>query len=287
MVRWFCPMDLETALRHRFGPILGPRIGGGGEADVYALNRETVLRLTKPGTKPSGFRARNAVLDRIADCGGDIAIPYILETGEVADRFFTVETRLHGEPMDRALASITGHSRHALIDSYMETAARISDLLRGGPFGEIGREDPIVRSSQRKFMIDRVTASMAQGGLDLDPHELCAPFEEPAQSALVHLDYFPGNVMCNGQEVTGVLDFGYSTVMADARFTPVLAVIYLNNRITPPAKDDDIARGMLWLERAGYLDLVEPLRRWVAAYWSFCRDDDPRLAEEIGRVLRL
>ena len=35
----------------------------------------------------------------------------------------------------------------------------------------------------------------------------------------------------------------------------------------------------------GLSPLVAPLTRWIAAYWCFCREDDPRLAAEISRVL--
>ena len=126
---------------------------------------------------------------------------------------------------------------------------------------------------------------MALGGVTLDADALAAPFEEPDRAGLVHLDYFPGNVMAEENRVTGVLDFGYATIIGDPRFTPVLAAIYLSNRITPPANGVDRAVAMNWLAQRGLGHLVVPMQRWIAAYWSFCREDDPSLAAEISRVL--
>ena len=280
-------MEFEAALKDRFGPVIGARLGGGSEADVYALNAGQVLRITRDGTSPASHEARCEVMNRLDGSRCSFDVPKIFEEGDLAGRFYTVETRLMGEPMDRALTRIEGSTRDRLIDSYMECAAEIAGLLTGGPFGDLGREDSIRRPRMRDFMSARVAASMRLGGLDLDPDNLCAPFEEPPEAAFVHLDYFPGNIICEGGRVTGVVDFGFSSVMADARFTPVLAVIYLNNRITPPASGGDLSRGMAWLDAAGHTHLLAPLRRWIAAYWSFCREDDPRVDAEIAQVLRL
>ena len=274
---------IEAALRLRFGSELGPRLGGGGEADVRALGDDRVLRLCNADTSRVSFGARSGLMARLNGRCGGVAVPRVLEEGFVEGHLFTIETRIPGTPMDKVLQE--PGDRAALLTDYMETARLLSSGSCSGPFGEIAHEAPITADSLREYMTTRARLSMEQGGVHLDAEHLAAPFAEPDRPALVHLDYFPGNVMTDGQKVTGVLDFGYSTVVADARFTPVLAAIYLSNRITPPTRDDDRALAMNWLEAQGLAELVDPLRRWIAAYWSFCRADDPNLAAEIRRVL--
>ena len=274
---------IKAALKVRFGRDLGAHLGRGGEADVYAIADDRVLRLCKPDASQAGFDARLDLLERMDGACGGVCVPRVLEHGRVEGQLFTIETRLGGVPMSQALGAAT--DRRALVRDYMEVAARLGEGQEARPFGEIGREDPIRADRLRDYMERRVKASMAAGGVGLDGEALAAPFEEPEQPGIVHLDYFPGNVMADGNRVTGVLDFGYSTIVGDPRFTPVLAAIYLSNRISPPAGAEDRAIAMEWLAERNLTSLVVPLRRWIAAYWSFCREDDPKLAAEIRHVL--
>ena len=274
---------IDAALRLRFGSALGPRIGGGGEANVYALGDDRVVRLCNQDASRLAFGARSGLLGQLNGRCGGVAVPRVLEEGHLEGHFYTIETRIPGEPMDKSLANAC--NRTALLTDYMETASQLSSGSVTGPYGEVAHEQPITSPSLKSYMASRARVSMKQGGVRLDADQLAAPFAEPEKPALVHLDYFPGNVMTDGERVTGVLDFGYSTIVGDARFTPVLAAIYLSNRITPPARDEDRVFAMSWLEEQGLAELVDPLRRWIAAYWSFCRKDDPNLAAEIRRVL--
>jgi len=108
------------------------------------------------------------------------------------------------------------------------------------------------------------------GGLALD-------LPEPTRPEFVHLDAFAGNMLTDGAGITAVLDVGYTCLAGDRRLDPLAATVYLEPR--PPlfpfatARDQQIARA--WLRSAGLLDLLQPARRWLAAYWAFAVDDAP------------
>ena len=68
-------------------------------------------------------------------------------------------------------------------------------------------------------------------------------------------------------------------------FDPVSAAVYLAAPGTTPVagrRDAEVALG--WLTAMGLRDLLVPVRRWLAAYWSF-EVDDRRLAAWCRTVL--
>ena len=89
---------------------------------------------------------------------------------------------------------------------------------------------------------------------------------------LVHLDFFPGNVMADGDQVTGVLDFGFATILADRRLTPLVAAVSL--RLRSDATEAELA----YVEARVGAEAVPQMRKWLAAYWAFAIKDDPDLA---------
>ena len=85
------PGPAPSAVLDRFG--IGPkdRIGAGGEATVYALGTDRILRVAHADTGIDDFRAR---YDLLAELGRDplpFALPELLDTGETAGHHWAVE----------------------------------------------------------------------------------------------------------------------------------------------------------------------------------------------------
>ena len=109
--------------------------------------------------------------------------------------------------------------------------------------------------------------------------ELCGP------PAFVHLDYFAGDVIVDENQLTAVIDFGYSSIIGDRRMNALVAAAHLvTPRITPTITADDQAIAYAWLRERDLFKYFEHGLPWLAAYWTFA-SDDARLYEWCCSIL--
>ena len=267
-----------TTLFKHFG--IGPehRLGGGGEADVYALGAERVVRVMKAPADIASEDRRRALLERLSKPAEALsfAIPQVLDFGIVGAKIFTVERRIDGIAMDLALGHDMPH-RAELVTNYMQAALDLGRIHGAGFFGELGGADPLTAADQTSALASIAARSLASAGLTFDPTPCAAALPQPTRPGLAHIDYFPGNVMCDGATITGVLDFGYSTIAADARLTAIIAGACLHSRLAANANDGDRKVADGWLAERGLAQYLAPTNVWLAAFWAFAYPDDPAL----------
>jgi hypothetical protein len=273
--------DIEVVLA-ALGVKLGrdALLGHGGEATIYALDQDRVLRLLHKGAGTDKIHRNKALLQELNADAVPFRIPEVLEVGEVYGRAYSIESRLAGRSMSEALKTIEGPDRDRLIEAYLEAANVLGDL-RAEPwtfYGELAAGQPVRAETWCEFLTRRAAKSLEVAGDPLDqiPAEtLTVGLPEPAHSEFVHLDAFPGNMLCEGTRITAVLDFGPTCIAGDRRFDPLSAAVYLDPAHThlPNAtiRDEDVAR--TWLRSAGLIEMLEPVRRWLAGYWAFAVDE--------------
>jgi aminoglycoside phosphotransferase (APT) family kinase protein len=268
----------------RLGRPLAPLLGAGGEAQVYALGADRIVRLMHVGASLADAEARAALLREIATHARHLPFrtPAVESVTEMDGRILAIEARLPGEPVSHVLAGHEGAAREKLLADYLDTASAISTISVERPFFGplIGGQD-LRAATWNGFLQARLRESLAACPEDLRAALASAaatPLPEPARPALVHLDYFPANVLAQDSRVTAVLDFGPSAVIGDARMEAWSAVAYLDAELSPAATDADRAQAMAWLAQHDLLTDYGPAKRWLAAYWSFARDDAALMA---------
>ena len=276
-------LDDEDILA-RLGNRNAALLGSGGEAQVYALDDRRVARIMRPGATAEDAHGRAALLQEIAAGNSTLpfATPEVLEIAVLGARVAAVERRLDGQPMSAVLPTVIGRERLQLVQAYLEAAERLHEIELSRPFFGplLGGED--VRSKTwRGFLQQRLALSARTCPPDLraavlDP-AICALPPSPAPR-LVHLDYFPANVLVANGAVSAVLDFGPTALAGDPRLDLWSAVAYLDNAITPVADEDDRRFAAIWLEARGLLPDYAPARRWLAAYWTHAADDAQLMA---------
>jgi hypothetical protein len=268
-----------------------PRLlGSGGEARVYAAGRDRVARIMHAGAHLADAVSRSQLLAEIAAGRGDL--PFLTSTVDAVEliggRVVSLERRLPGDPLSLLLGRTSDTMRRSLVESYLDTALRLREIrLPRRAFGPLTGGVELRSTSWAGFAAARLRQSA-----DTCPPELKAAVlaevtlraAEPAEDALVHLDYFPANVLAADGRVTAVLDFGASTVIGDPNMDAWGAVAYLDPEITPTASRLDREQAMAWLAQAGLDAGYEAARRWLGAYWSFAADD-AKLIDWCRRVL--
>ncbi len=268
-----------TKVLDAFGIDSNTLLGHGGEAWVFALDDDRVARVNRSRKNRAQVACRTALLSELAYSGGRVHfdLPVILDTVEIEGYIVTVERRLPGRPLNQVLAELAGEARASLVRAYLEAAAQIGDLVVARSwYGDLLHTDAIRTATFREYLEKRAVQNLGAAGhifKTVDPAQLAAALPEPDGAALVHLDAFPGNMLADGEIVTAVIDFGASSIMGDRRLDPLTAAAYLSPSITPTSTKRDRSVAQEWLVARGLADYYDAVRDWIAAYWSFARDD--------------
>jgi Ser/Thr protein kinase RdoA (MazF antagonist) len=274
----------DADILSKLGAAGAVQLGSGGEASVYRLDGARVARIMRAGAKLSDAVARAELLTEIAVGRG--SLPFLTPTVEDLDQFegrvFSIERELPGEPVSQQLVRCTGSARGDLLQSYFDTAGRLREIDLWRPFfGPLVGNTDLRSGSWSAFAAARLHRSALTAPPDLLPAvlELAArPMANLPDVALVHMDYFPANVLAVDGTVSAVLDFGPAAVMGDARMDAWGAVAYLDSEITPEANEQDREQGVAWLTENGLADDYDCARRWLAASWSFASNDAQLMA---------
>ncbi len=274
-----------------FGVDTSNLIGSGVEAEVFALTKETVLRVNRKGSDKSDVAARIKLLNGMNSGSKHVQfeIPSVTDFGFKFGLHFTIENRLSGIPLSDGLKQQSGSKREALIDDYLEKSTQLSRLLIGDvEYGELGLGEPISNPCFKEFLRQRAQQSLDVCQLDVDLENILDAIGNPSQPELVHLDYCPSNVMCSEGKITSVLDFGGTTIAGSAAFNPIVANAFLDPTITPVASEDDHHQALDWLDGLGQSESNLAMKKWLAAYWSFCgKDKDLPLFKWCRRTLNV
>lgn len=254
-------------------------LGQGGEAWVYAVDDERVVRVLHAGQDGTTVEDRRVLVDELRRGGAPFALPEVLEAHQLDGRWYAIERRLPGEPLMALLGRVEGADRDRLVEAHLEAAASLHllHLEPRGWYGDLLAGRPVRAASWRAYLRDRAAANLARSTPPfrvIDAAALADELPEATAPAFVHLDAFAGNMMAAGTSITAVLDVGVTSVVGDARLDPLSAAVYLASpQITPVATPRDVDVATSWLRAAGLAELFSPARRWLAAYWSAATGD--------------
>jgi putative membrane protein len=263
----------------RFAVTADDLLGHGGEAWVFALDDDRVVRILQPGGRVVDIVRRQDLVAELSRARPPFALPDVLEVGELAGRVFAVERRLPGRSVLHELQSTDGPARQHLVERHLDAAAALGDLSLEPrhTFGELIGDEVITTSSWRAYLTERAGVNLSRSTSDfwpIDPHGLADGLPEAAGPTFVHLDAFAGNMLTDGARITAVIDIGSTSVAGDRRLDPLSAAVYLvSPEITPVVNASDIDVTMSWLRSAGLHEWFEPARRWLAAFWSVAVDE--------------
>ena len=257
---------------------IGPSalLGSGAQSLVYALDENRVLRVLRRPADPVQLR-------RLAAFQGEIEgrLPYATPLIAAIDPFgrYTIERRLPGVPALALLASLSGERRRTALAGYARGAEAIATItFPDRPFGQILDDRPLTAESWTAYLrlgLDRFIALNGSAiaatvgeveDLRSKALALLAAVPPPAK-ALVHGDYFPGNVLLDDDlAVSGLVDFSVWTVVGDPILDIAGAALFLE--MAEEATADDVAYvRRLVLDRHG--TAIVPAGRFYRAYAAF------------------
>ena len=280
----------ERELLARFGTDPTRFLGRGGEAQVFALGDDRVLRLLHPRADIADVHRRRSLLDSLDAGAVDFAIPSIERVEVIDGRVAVVERRLAGESLLDVLGRrMSAERRHALVRASLDAAASIARLAPPFElFGTVASAEPIQTGTWHDAASQLAARSLARAGPDfgsIDAAHLAHALPTAERPVLVHVDAFAGNMLTDGTAITAVIDFGAMCLAGSDVVDPIAVAVYLAPEITPTATDADRGAACSWLGEKGLLASARPVERWLAACWAFAADDDEALGRWCRRVL--
>ena len=269
------PADVRVLAK--FGLTEADLIGRGGESSVYALGSDRVLRLARSRNFRVLARARlKAFLDRIAG-RFPFATPEILEIGP--NEVWTIEKRLPGRPMLALLRELAGTGRETVLTNYADAAAVLGTIeLPYVPYGHLIAANAVRASDWRSFVRQSLAGFLARNrarigaeigdpdGLFAEATAMIAALPDQPRKALVHGDYFPGNVLlADDRSVSAVIDFGVYAVAGDAQLD--LATAYLTLEMNDECQPGDaqfVRAALVARHGEALLAALRCYRAWLA-----------------------
>ena len=209
------------------------------------------------------------------------ATPRILAIAN--DGAYTIERRLPGLPMAALLFGAGTAAREEAFRNYFAAVAAFRTVVfPEEPYGQLLAPAPITAGDWTEYLRLSLAHYAAVNGATIAEEigdvaalegkalSLLAALDPRPERALVHGDYFPGNVLMDGEfRVTAVVDFGFYTVVGDPLLDVAGAAIFLEMIGSPPG---DIAFAeRLVAERYG--PAIAPSLRFYRAYFAFAMAD--------------
>ena len=277
------PERSEAAVLAHLGIADDAFLGAGSESRVFALDVDHVLRLYREDHEgPVQVAAQlRALYDYWAATDPGFEVPRIVDAGECAGRFYTVDRRMSGRNFSGWLAEAPESERRVALLSYLRVASSIYRLPSpvAGFARLVGDGAPehfpslaavlsaqlhrVIGASQARLTADlpEVAQVWAQWHTDI-AGRVSLPY-------VVHGDFCPANAFVSrGPDgtpvVTGVVDFSPHTLAADPLLDVTGAICFLELESYPAAAED-----AAWLTEQAVAQLGEDIRPWIAVYRRF------------------
>lgn len=218
---------------------------------------------------------------------------------------YVIERRLAGQPLDAIAHGLTDDPRAVALRNYVEAVEPLATItFPDRPYGQLIAKPSVVDDSWHGYLrrnldvfATRNAATIAAEFGDVatlvkKAERLLAGIDPDPVKALVHGDYFPGNVLLDESlAVTAVIDFSVFTLVGDPLLDAACALVFLE--MNDPFTDADVAlvRDVALARFGNALKDAEPFYR---AYFAFslaspeyAQPPYPRLFEWSRRNLQL
>ena len=301
------PIDLAgQSVLARFGLTERDRLGAGGESEVYTLGRDRVLRVYRAGHEgPATIIPQlKSLYAAWAHTPIGLQIPQILDSGQIAGRWFTVDRRMSGGSLSAWLPTAESGVRRQVLLDYLEAAGRIQHLPSPVP----GHARLLGEGAPELFpnLADLLTAQLfrvlpdSQQRLEADVPQISRTWDRlqawlggrSGEPRLVHGDICPPNtyltVLPDGRpSVTGIGDFSPHTLAADPMMDIAGAIMFCELEAYDTAAEDSAWLAEQARDRYGeQLDEALTMYRiFYGFYFSGAHRFDPRLYDWCLRQL--
>ncbi len=228
------------------------------------------------------------------------ALPELLDHGTVEGVPYTIERRIPGRSLDLVRPELDPPRRDSALVAYADAAIALQSVAIEQPWiGEFLTDEKVRVGSWPEYLVTRATIQFERAAAHLRSEvpgvdDVFESFRtetaavDGVRMGLVHGDYFPGNVMISDDlEITGVIDFGFSTLVGDPRLDLVGAICFVEvDRAWSTPDDAVVVRNHLERRAPALLEVFDLYRTYNALYWGFTHEFGLSIYDWCIRVLR-
>jgi aminoglycoside phosphotransferase (APT) family kinase protein len=210
------------------------------------------------------------------------------------DGSWTIERRIPGTSLLVLLRTLHGRERETALTRYAEAVDAIGTVrFAERPYGQILAEPATIADTWHDYLRRRLDEFIAANGAAIESHRggldalrtttlrLLDDVAAMPPKALIHGDYFPGNVIVDRLHVTGLVDFSIWTVVGDPLYDVIGALIFLEMAEEAAPGDVALVRRVL---RARHGDALDAPAQFYRAYFAFAMADPGNLAGPYPRL---
>ncbi len=279
-------------------------LGEGVEAEVYAIDDDTVVRIYKhnPETRTKELTLLENFYATLHDDAVSFKVPHIYSVSKHESIVYTIDRRLRGTALGDILATLPLQQRQAALEQYLSVSENIH-LLREpyDYFGEVLAAQPVRKDTWRDFLNERVQQDYqhARELFDKDVSDMSAIvdfFRAESElvagikkAYLVHGDFNAMNVLAdNHGMIEGVVDFNALTLAGDPRMDLASGIIGFMEGEDGLRREDGNFLLSKMIEKHGenIKRVIHLYRLYYAIHFaSYCKETDPRTYEWSIRTL--
>jgi len=259
-------------------------LGSGGEAWVYRLDDERILRIAKGDTSKRWYlETSKKFYDSLPKM--DFALPVIFSIEEHDGSIVSIENKIAGKPLSKILPNLSRENKQKVLVNYLAAVETLKEITYPDlPYGEILTKNPVTSATWRGFLSAHVNKAVKENDLKADIPKLddiaadtlalIAKLTNPTKS-LVHGDYFPENMMVDDElNVTGIIDFSPMTVVGDSLMDVAGGLLFLEVTDGYTPDNSEILREIIVKKYgSGIDDIIRLYRLYYSFYFSGAKDD--------------
>ncbi len=263
-----------------FGVTDADLLGSGWESTIYALGATQILRIPRPEAgSEDQVRARAAFTANLPPL--PFAVPRVREISRIDGQLYVIEDRIAGQSMAALLPTLSGERRATALRTYLAAAEAMSvATVPGEAFGDLLLDQPRRCDRWSDYLTARVRKAAEGDVLVAAVPGLAGIVErfnarldaipDPAP-CIVHGDIWPPNVMMNDAlEVTGLIDFSFTTRIGDHVMDLAGACEFLRAGKSPSQADYDYVQQLILTKHgADVLDRIGLYAVWFAFDFAF------------------
>ena len=275
---------MSQAVTTAFGVTDADLLGSGWESTIYALRTTQILRIPRPEAgSEDQVRARAAFTASLPPL--PFAVPFVREISRIDGQLYVIEDRIAGQSMAALLPKLSGERRATALRAYLAAAEAMSAAAAPGEaFGDLLLDQPrrcdtwsgYLIARVRKAAADDVLAAAIPGFAGIVERFIAqlAAIPDPVR-CIVHGDIYPPNVMMNDDlQVTGLIDFSFTTRIGDHVMDLAGACHFLLATKSSSQADHDYLKQLILAKHgADVINRIELYAVWFAFDFAFNHDD--------------
>ncbi|WP_117170126.1 aminoglycoside phosphotransferase family protein [Paraliobacillus sediminis] len=210
-------------------------LGSGMEADVYAYDTNEILKLYNDMSDISKQNSLKTFYSNLNSSSLSYELPYIYDTFVESNTLVTIEKRIQGSNLQSVFSDMNYTEQNKMMETYLNATIELKSVkIKYNLEGFTLFNDNQVPLVKINSWFDLLKELILKKQKVLEPYfkedvvnydakvdqlveKLSSGYE--GEYALIHGDFYPGNLMVNKSGlVTGLIDFGLMTMYGDNLF---------------------------------------------------------------------